>query len=112
MKADFDEKLFKNLEDSKRNSWPILSGPINSFDEATKAIVVLDKMKQRIEAYESIQDELKRKNKLWVPLVNNDVKLISQLEEEVATITDVVLKIDDRCQKIKRSQIALNVKME
>jgi hypothetical protein len=108
----FDEKLFQKLEDSKRNSWPILSGPINSFDEASKAIVVLDKMKQRIEAYESIQDELKRKNKLWVPLVKNDVKLISQLEEEVAAISNVVLKIDDRCQKIKRSQVALNVKME
>ena len=69
-------------------------------------------MKERIEAYENVQDELQRKNNVWVPLVQNDVNLISKLETEVATLGDLIMKTDDRCQKIKRSQVALKVKMD
>ena len=108
----FDQAVLRKLEESKSDSWPIIRGKIETFDEASKAIVVLNKMKERIEAYENVQDELQRKNNVWVPLVQNDVNLISKLETEVATLGDLIMKIDDRCQKIKRSQVALKVKMD
>ena len=108
----FDQTVLRKLEESKRDSWPIIRGNVETFDEASKAIIVLNKMKERIEAYENVQDELKRKNNVWVPLVQNDVNLISKLETEVATLGDLIMKIDDRCQKIKRSQVALKVKMD
>ena len=46
------------------------------------------------------------------PLVHTEGKLIKELNDEVAALSHVVKKIDNRCQRIKTSQIALNAKME
>ena len=105
---DVDQKL----NASKQDPWPKLMGPINSIDSAKNAIIALNKMKQRIEALLNIQSEVEIKKKIWEPLVHTEGKLIKELNDEVAALSHVVKKIDNRCQRIKTSQIALNAKME